>query len=32
MAQMESIEEGCGSHGISEKEIKKIVKELNKEK
>ena len=30
MAQMESLEEGCRAHGMSEKEIDKIVEELNK--
>lgn len=29
MAQMESLKDGCLAHGISEKEIEKIVKELN---
>jgi len=30
MAQMETIEEGCSSHGLSKKEIDEIVKKLNK--
>lgn len=30
MSKMESIEEGCMAHGISKKEIKKIIEELNK--
>ena len=31
MAQMESIEEGCLAHGIEEKEIAKLIEELNKD-
>ena len=30
MAQQESLEDGCRAHGMSEKEIEKIVGELNK--
>jgi hydroxylamine reductase len=30
MAQMETIEEGCSAHGISEKDIDNLVEELNK--
>ena len=30
MAMMETIEEGCLAHGMSQKEIDEIVKELNK--
>ncbi|HJX49832.1 MAG TPA: DUF1858 domain-containing protein [Candidatus Nanoarchaeia archaeon] len=30
MAMQETIEQGCLAHGMSEEEIKKIVKELNK--
>jgi hybrid cluster-associated redox disulfide protein len=30
MAQMESLEDGCKGHGLSDKEITEIVKELNK--
>ena len=30
MAQMETIEQGCEAHGLGEKEIDKLVKELNK--
>ena len=30
MSQMESLKDGCLAHGISEKEIKKILEELNK--
>ena len=30
MAQMETIEEGCLGHGMSKKEINKLIEELNK--
>jgi hybrid cluster-associated redox disulfide protein len=30
MARMETLEEGCKSHGMSDKEIEKIVEKLNK--
>ncbi|RLG12452.1 disulfide oxidoreductase [Candidatus Pacearchaeota archaeon] len=30
LAQQESLEQGCLAHGIDEKKIEKIVKELNK--
>lgn len=30
MAMQESIEEGCLAHGMSEKEIEKLIRELNK--
>ena len=30
MAQMETIEQGCLGHGMSKKDIDKLVKELNK--
>lgn len=30
MAQAETIEEGCLSHGMSEKDIDKLVERLNK--
>jgi len=29
MAQMETIEQGCLGHGMSEKDIEKLMKELN---
>ncbi len=31
MAMQETLEQGCLSHGISEKEIDKLVKKLNEE-
>ncbi len=31
MAQEETLEQGCLGHGLSKKEVEKIVKELNKE-
>ena len=30
MAMQESLEQGCLSHGMTEKQIDKLVKELNK--
>jgi len=30
MSQMESIKQGCIVHGISKKEIKKLIEEINK--
>ncbi len=30
MAQMETIEQGCKAHGMSDKEVEKLVEELNK--
>lgn len=30
MAQMETIEEGCKAHGMSSKEIDKLIDKLNK--
>jgi len=30
MAQQETIEDGCKAHGMNEKEIEKLVKELDK--
>ncbi len=30
MAQMETIEQGCKAHGMSNEEIEKLVEELNK--
>ena len=30
MAQQETLEQGCKAHGMNKKEIKKLVKELNK--
>ncbi len=30
MASMETIENGCSAHGMSEEKIKKLVKKLNK--
>ena len=30
MAQMESIEDGCLSHGIDEKDIEELIKKINK--
>ena len=30
MSQMESIEEGCAAHGMSKKQIEKLIEELNK--
>jgi len=29
MAQMESLEDGCKGHGLSDKEIAEVVEELN---
>jgi hybrid cluster-associated redox disulfide protein len=31
MAEMETIEEGCKAHGMSDKQIEKFVEKLNKE-
>ena len=31
MAQMETIEEGCKAHGMTEKQIDKLIIKLNKE-
>lgn len=30
MAMMESLEDGASAHGLSEKDVEKLVKELNK--
>ena len=30
MAQQETLEQGCLAHGMSEKDVEKIVKKLNK--
>jgi hypothetical protein len=30
MSQMESLEDGCKAHGMSDKEINEIVEKLNK--
>ena len=30
MAQMETLEQGCFAHGMSEEEIKKLVEKLNR--
>ena len=32
MAQMETIEDGCRAHGMSDKEIDKLIGRLNKKK
>jgi hybrid cluster-associated redox disulfide protein len=32
MAQMETIEEGCLAHGMSKKEVDKLIEKLNKGK
>jgi hybrid cluster-associated redox disulfide protein len=32
MAMQETLEEGCSSHGMSEKEIDELIKKLNKKK
>jgi hydroxylamine reductase len=32
MAQMETIEDGCKAHGMSEKEIEKLIEKMNKKK